>query len=42
MWDAGEHVVEDVGTSDVEVESIDESWVVSINGAESSLQEVPA
>ena len=34
-------VVKDVGASNVKVESIDESRVVSVNGAQSSLQPVP-
>lgn len=35
-------MVKNVSASDVEVEGVDESWVVSVDGAEGSLQEVPA
>jgi len=36
-----EDVVKDVSASDVEVEGIDETGVVSVDGAQSSLQPVP-
>lgn len=35
-------MVKNMGASDIEMKGIDESWVVSINGAKGSLQEVPA
>jgi len=41
MGELREDVMENVSASDIEVEGIDESGVVSINGAQSSLQPVP-